>query len=320
MPTIQLNELGSDYVRRAELDHALSVNRSKPIVIGLPPRVVLDKPLNIKHDADITLRSDNTEIVGEQIYIKTPGVLTYQGLAHCGFSEKTGRDLANYWLGHAELSTINGRLLCGEAREMRFENCTMLWGMDDLYGGSANIVRVRNCLIGLNRGTGQCGLVTQSGLLELTDSVFVGCMYRQPVKADKVTKVVMRRNVIVGAHYHMEASGVERWEVCDNWFWPERMGLHRPICPQGGGEAVCVGNYLWGRIAPFGEVFGNLRGYNDKQNAPQVANMTGAYAYPFGPAQDDFRRIIDSAGSPVVNELTILARRMAIELGGLKAA
>ena len=310
---IQLNEI-------SELRQHLDANRGKPLTIGLPQRVELDKPLNITHDADITLMSvQGTEIQGEQLSVTTPGILTYSNLAHMGFQHLTGAQVDDFWNGHTNLEAINGRGLSGAAKEIHYRNCTILKYMDDGYGGTADRIVMVGCLVGRNIGTGQGGLVTNAREVQLLQNVFVDCDYRLPIKLDNVDSILMDRNVIVWNRYHMEAT-CRNWEVSNNWFRPHPMGLARTICPSGPGTVLCYGNLLHGKRVTFSKLFGNLRGDLDEKNR---ASVTAAAQETL--AESDMtpalgRAIVHSAGANVQNEGTILAKRMAIELGMLKAA
>lgn len=303
----------------AEIHQHIAANKGRPITFGLPPRVVLNRALNIKHDADVALVSTNTEIVGEQISVTTPGAVTFSGLCHLGASEMDDAAKSNFVLGNDDIGAIDGRGLIAFAKSIGYHKCTILNFLDDGYGGEAETIMVDGCLIGHSWIGDKCGLVSNAKRLTISDSVFVGARYRQPVRAKDVAEIIMRRNVIVGTCFHMEANGVKQWTVRDNWYWPYRMGLHRPICPRDAGDAVCVGNFLHGERAGFAELFGTLRGRNDLQNRSEAKNVGNPVndAWRADPVQY-FGGIIDRAGAPVVNAVTMLAKRMAKEGGGLQ--
>ena len=299
-----------------EIHQHLAANKGKPLVIDLPPRVELKRPLNLKHDSDITLTSvQGTEIYGEQIYIESPGVVSFDNLAHFGFSLWSEDDKASWLLGYDRLEFCDGRCLIGKAKAIKYNRCTMLNYMDDAWGGSAERFHMYRCLVGHTWRGDKGGLVSKAKNLTIEKSVFVNARYRQPCKATLVDEVTLRQNVIVQASFHMESSGVKTWLVDGNWFWPERMGLHRPICPGTPGVAFCCGNWLHGDPALFGQVFGTLRGRNDLANRPQVSHVGEESTIMMSP--DFARKVIEDAGASGRSALSMLAKRTAIEMGGL---
>ena len=309
---IQLNKI-------SELRQHLDANRGKPIVIGLPPRFELDEPLNIAHDADITLRSDNTEIVGEQFTVTSSGTVTFEGLAHFGASEWDDKRKADYIRRHTNLGAINGRGLSAFARRLVYRDCTILNCLDDGWGGRADEIIVERCLFGHSWMGDKAGLVTNTPLFRMSQSVIVGARYRAPVKLDNVGWAEFNQCVVVGNWGGMEWQPKASGAIVGCWFAPEPMANIKPLrIASAYANIMCHNNYVGGKPSEWHKVVGNVRGLNDDKNRVQFSGtMRDISRLPSEMDADIAGKIIDSAGAPVVNELTILARRMAREMGGL---
>lgn len=309
---VQLNEI-------SELPDKLAEHRGKPIVIGLPPRVVLDRPLNILHDADITLRSDNTEIFGEQVSVTSPGTVTFEGLAHFGASEWDDKRKANYIRGHANLGAINGRGLSAFAKRVVYRNCTILNCLDDGYGGTADEFVFERCLLGHSWMGDKGGLITNTRKVSMRQCVVVNARYRAPVKLDNVGWADFSQCVVVGNWGGMEWQPSASGAIVGCWFAPEPMANIKPLrIATGFANIMCHNNYVGGKRVEWHKVIGNVRCANDDKNRVQFAGAMHDISHI---RSDMFAgmalAIIEGAGAQVVNELTILARRAARENGGL---